>query len=97
MRALTLTATGGLENLQVQDVPTPAVSAADDVLVCIHAAALNRLDLFVVGGLPGISYSFPHVMGADGAGVVADIGPTVSRWRRGDRVLLNPGVSCGSL
>jgi NADPH:quinone reductase-like Zn-dependent oxidoreductase len=95
LRALTLTATGGLENLQVQDVPTPAVSAADDVLVCIHAAALNRLDLFVVGGLPGISYSFPHVMGADGAGVVADIGPAVSRWRRGDRVLLNPGVSCG--
>jgi NADPH:quinone reductase-like Zn-dependent oxidoreductase len=94
LRALTLTATGGLENLQIQDVPTPAVRAADDVLVRIHAAALNRLDLFVVSGLPGISYSFPHVMGADGTGVVEDLGPAVSRWRRGDRVFLNPGVSC---
>lgn len=96
MRALTLTANGGLEHLQVQDVPPPAVHAPDDVLVRVHAAALNRLDLFVVDGLPGVSYSFPHIMGADGAGVVEDFGPAVSRWRRGDRVFLNPGVSCGA-
>jgi NADPH:quinone reductase-like Zn-dependent oxidoreductase len=95
LKALTLTATGGLEHLQIQDVTTPAVTAPDEVLVRIHAAALNRLDLFVAGGLPGLSYSFPHIMGADGAGVVEEVGSRVSRWRPGDRVLLNPGVSCG--
>jgi NADPH:quinone reductase-like Zn-dependent oxidoreductase len=95
LRALTLTAIGGLENLQVQDVPTPAVTAGDDVLVRLHAAALNRLDLWVVGGLPGLKHTFPHVMGADGAGIVAEIGSAVTRFRPGDRVLVNPGVSCG--
>ena len=81
MKALTLTATGGLENLLIQDVPVPELSGADHVLVRVQAAALNRLDLFVVAGLPGIGYSFPHVMGCDGAGVVQACGPTVRPGR----------------
>lgn len=95
MRALTLTAVGGLEHLQVQDVPTPAIAAGDDVLVRIHAAALNRLDLWVVGGLPGLKHTFPHIMGADGAGVVTETALAATRFRPGDRVLINPGISCG--
>ena len=95
MKALTLTATGGLEHLQVQEVPAPAAAAGDEVLVRIHAAALNRLDLWVVDGLPNLPHAFPHIMGSDGAGVVASVGPTATRFRPGDRVLLNPGVSCG--
>jgi len=95
LKALTLTATGGLEHLKVQDVPAPGLNAADDVLVRVHAAALNRLDLFVADGLPGLRYSFPHIMGADGAGTVAALGPAASGVKPGDRVFLNPGVSCG--
>lgn len=95
MKALTLTAIGGLEHLQVQDVPAPAIHAADDVLVRIHAAGLNRLDLWVIGGLPGLRHTFPHIMGADGAGVVAGAGSAVTRFSPGDRVFLNPGISCG--
>jgi NADPH:quinone reductase-like Zn-dependent oxidoreductase len=95
LKALTLTATGGLEHLQVQDVSTPSVRAPDDVLVRIHTAALNRLDLWVVDGLPGLKYSFPHVLGSDGAGVVLAVGPGATRFQVGTPVLLNPGVSCG--
>ena len=58
MKALTLTATGGLDNLLLQNVPDPDLVAPDDVRVRIQAAALNRLDLFVVAGLPGVKYSF---------------------------------------
>jgi NADPH:quinone reductase-like Zn-dependent oxidoreductase len=95
LNALTLTATGGLEHLRIQEVPPPTVAAPDDVLVRIQAAALNRLDLWVASGLKGLSYNFPHIMGSDGAGVVEAVGAGVSHTRRGDRVLLNPGLSCG--
>ena len=95
MRALALDATGGIDHLAVRDLPRPELERADDVRVRVHAAALNRLDLFVVDGLPGVSYSFPHIVGSDGAGVVESVGPAVSRVRVGDRVMINPGLSCG--
>jgi len=59
----------------------------------VRAAALNHLDLFVIRGLPGIAYEFPHILGADGAGVIDAVGAAVTAVRRGDRVLINPGVS----
>jgi NADPH:quinone reductase-like Zn-dependent oxidoreductase len=96
MRALALTGTGGLEHLALLDVPPPAVTAPDDVLVRIRAAALNRLDLFIADGLKGLTYRFPHVVGSDGAGVVEAVGPAVNHVAPGDRVLLNPGISCGA-
>jgi NADPH:quinone reductase-like Zn-dependent oxidoreductase len=95
MKALALGATGGLEHLRVQELPQPTVQSPDHVLVRIQAAALNRLDLFVVGGLPGVSYNFPHIVGSDGAGLVEEIGPEVRQVRPGDRVMINPMLSCG--
>lgn len=95
MRALALDALGGLEHLAVRELPAPELAAPDDVRVRVHAAALNRLDLFVADGLPGVNYTFPHVVGSDGAGVVESVGPAVTRVRPGDRVMINPGVSCG--
>ncbi|MGH7580300.1 MAG: zinc-binding dehydrogenase [Gemmatimonadales bacterium] len=64
-------------------------------MVRVRCAALNRLDLFMAGGLPSARPSFPHVVGSDGAGEVEAVGPAAGRWRPGDRVLINPGVSCG--
>jgi len=96
LKALTLTAIGGLEHLKVQDVPIPAPRGTDEVLVRVRTASLNRLDLFVVGGLPGLPRSFPHIMGADGAGVVEAHGPDARGVTPGDRVFINPGVSCGT-
>ncbi len=93
MRACVLTASGGPQHLQITDVPDAPTPAAGQVRVAIRAAALNHLDLFVADGLPGVEYRFPHVVGADGAGVVESVGPGVGRVRPGDRVLINPGVS----
>ena len=53
-----------------------------EVLVRVHAAALNRLDLFVADGLPGVTYAFPHVVGSDGPGVVEQVGRACSRRAR---------------
>jgi NADPH:quinone reductase-like Zn-dependent oxidoreductase len=65
------------------------------VLVRLQAAALNRLDIWVRNGWPGIKLDYPHVPGADGAGEVALPGPGVSRWKPGDRVVINSNLSCG--
>ncbi len=95
MRACVLTGSGGnpADNLQITDVADAPIPQAGEVRVAIKAAALNHLDLFVAGGLPGAGPKFPHVVAADGAGVVESVGSGVTVVRPGDRVLLNPGIS----
>lgn len=94
MRALTIDAHGGLDQIRFRDdLPVPEIVAADDVRVRIRAAALNHLDLFVVEGVPGIRITPGWILGSDCAGVVDAIGPAVTHVRPGDHVVLNPGVS----
>ncbi|MGN6391802.1 MAG: zinc-binding dehydrogenase [Gemmatimonadales bacterium] len=95
MKALALDAVGGLEHLAIRELPAPELESPTDVRVRVRAAALNRLDLFVADGLPGVRYRFPHVVGSDGAGIVESVGSGVSTVTPGDRVMINPGVSCG--
>jgi len=95
MRALTLVAHGGLEQLRVQELPDPTIQSPNQVLVRVQAAALNRLDLFVAAGLPGAHLEFPHAVGSDGAGLVDQVGEAVRQFRPGERVMINPTLSCG--
>lgn len=90
MRAWVIRATGGLDQLQISDVPAED-PAPGHVRVALRAAALNHLDLFVVRGLP-LQYRFPHIVGADGAGIVDGLGAGVRSVRPGDRVMINPGI-----
>ena len=93
MRALTISAHGGLDQLQLRDLPTPELRASTDVRVRVHAAALNHLDLFMIGGLPGIAITPPWVVGSDAAGLVDAVGDDVRDVRVGDFVIVNPGIS----
>lgn len=96
MRALCLTATGGPEHLAVLDIPSPPLTRPDEVRVGIRAIALNHLDLWVADGLREVPIpAFPHVVGADGAGVVLETGADVAHLAVGDRVVINPGMGCG--
>ena len=98
MRAWVIRATGGLDQLDLADVPDPGAGGGPatlgprEVRVALRAAALNHLDLHVVRGLPH-EYRFPHILGADGAGVVETAGPGVRSVRPGDRVMINPGIA----
>lgn len=95
MRALALTRLGGPQYLAVLELPAPPPPGGHEVLVRIRCAALNHLDLFLTEGVKGVTVSFPHIVGTDGAGVVEAVGGEVRGIRPGDRVTLNPGVSCG--
>ena len=80
--------------LEYSDYPTPTPGPGQ-VLVRLKAAALNRLDIWVREGWPGLNLEYPHIPGADGAGEVAALGSGVRNWSRGDRVVINPNLSCG--
>ena len=74
--------------------PTPEPGPGE-VRVALRASALNHLDLWVARGMPAPP-SFPHVSGADGAGVVDAIGDEVDDLRIGDEVVIDPSTSCGA-
>jgi len=93
VRACVLTATGGIDKLQIMEVPDAPAPQAGEVRVSVRAAALNHLDLFVASGLPGTAERFPFIVGADGAGIVETVGPGVTSVQPGDRVMINPGIS----
>lgn len=94
MRALTISAHGGLEQLELRDdLPDPELRHPTDVLIRVTAAALNHLDLFVVEGLPGVRITPPWVVATDATGTVERVGADVSLVRPGDRVVVNAGTS----
>ena len=84
MKALAFYEHGGIEKLQIVDLPKPTIGA-DDVLINVKASALNRLDLFVREGLPGLKLQMPHIPGSDGAGIIAEIGANVRNLSRATR------------
>ncbi len=95
MKAIVMRAHGGPEVLALEALPDPAPGPGE-VLVEVRAVALNRLDLWVRQGWPGLKVAFPHVLGSDIAGVVRAVGPGAETAARpGDEVVVSPGVSCG--
>src|SRR5262245_8130718 len=94
MKAFLMSAHGDLDQLSPGEIPAPSLSDPHQVLVRIKAAGLNHLDLWTLAGLPGISLKFPHVLGGDAAGIVEQVGAGVTSVKPGDRVMLNPGISC---
>lgn len=93
MRAVYIEGFGGPEVLRFGERPTPEPGPGE-VRVRLLAAALNHLDVWVRRGVANPRLTFPHVLGADGAGMVDAVGPGVSEAWRGKAVVLNPGVSC---
>jgi NADPH:quinone reductase-like Zn-dependent oxidoreductase len=92
MRAMAFAKPGGLDVLEMMDLPKPAIDD-DEVLVQVKACALNHLDLWVRQGLP-TKIAMPHIGGCETAGVVAEVGKKVQGFAAGQRVLISPGQSC---
>ena len=89
MRALVLREHGSGGLRLETGFPDPA-PAEGDVVVRVRATSLNYHDVFTCRGMPGIRIAMPAIMGLDVAGEIAAIGPGVSGWSIGDRVLGDP-------
>ena len=95
MKAVYIEAHGGTEVLTYGDQPDPEVNAGD-VKIRVKATALNRLDLYTRDGGRGLEREFPPalILGGDCAGEVVELGDGVVTLRVGDRVVVNPRLSC---
>lgn len=94
MKAIRYHEHSSIKVLKYEAAPEPKIQA-NEVLVKVKACALNHLDLWVRGGVPGWKIPMPHILGSDISGEVAEVGALVTRAKPGDRVLLCPGISCG--
>ena len=94
MKAAVIFENGEVDCIKFEEVPSP-VPGPGEILLDVHAAALNHLDIWVRRGRPGVELPVPHILGSDAAGVVVEAGEGVDHVRAGDEVLINPGLSCG--
>lgn len=89
MQALYVPVHGGIEVLRYGDLPEPELLPGW-VKLRVRAAALNHLDVFARRGMPGIHIALPHIPGSDCVGEIAELGPGVTGWSLGRRVLAYP-------
>ncbi|WP_169253356.1 NAD(P)H-quinone oxidoreductase [Brevibacterium sp. 'Marine'] len=85
MRAITISSPGDPEVLQVTDEPTPDI-AADEVLVRVHAAGVNRADLLQRRGFYDPPPGATEIPGLEVSGTIERLGADVTGWSVGDRV-----------
>jgi NADPH:quinone reductase-like Zn-dependent oxidoreductase len=77
MKAVIFRAHGEPEVLEYTDFPTPEPKPGE-ALIRLYAAALNRMDIMVRNGWQGLKLELPHINGADGAGEIVALGPSLS-------------------
>src|SRR5262245_26676258 len=94
MKAIVVREHGGIDKLELTEVPEPQLQAGESV-VRVRAVALNHLDIWVRRGVPGHKFPLPIIPGAEVCGVIEAIGPNTQGWQAGDEVLVGPGYSCG--
>jgi NADPH2:quinone reductase len=86
MKAMLCTRFGGPDDLEFSDLPDP-VPGQGEVVIAIKAAALNFFDTLIIAGKYQFKPPFPFSPASEFAGVVESVGPGVSGFAAGDRVL----------
>ena len=86
MKALRLHRVGSFDGIRWEEVADPAIGEFD-VLVKIHAVSLNYRDYGFIKGTYSLVRDLPFILGSDSAGVVVKVGPKVSQFKIGDRVI----------
>ena len=94
MRAMVLT---GIRKMEMREVPDPAIRADTDVLVRMVVVGVCGSDVhyYTTGRIGSQVVEYPFAVGHECAGVVEQVGPAVDRVRPGDRVAVEPAMSCG--
>ncbi len=94
MKAVLFHEHGGPDVLRYDDIQSPRISP-NEVLIKVKAVSLNRIDLIVRKGYPGLSIPLPHIPGVDLAGRIEEVGENVDGYAEGDDVIIMPVYGCG--
>lgn len=94
MKAAFINKYGSDEKMHLGDFPKP-VAKEHEVLIQVKAASVNPIDFKVKAGMLKFlrKYSFPLILGHDLSGEVVEIGPKVTKFKKGDLVFSRPGNS----
>jgi len=94
MKAVAIVEHGGIDGLRYMELPDPQPGVGE-VVIKVRACALNHLDIWLRLGIPAYRLSLPHVPGSDVAGEVVAVGDGVTNVQVGDKVIVNPNLTCG--
>lgn len=92
MKAICVTAPYQLE---IQDRPLPVIQSPDEVLIKVKAAGICGSDVHIYHGTSPVA-TYPRVIGHEIAGEIAEVGSAVNLFQKGDRVVMDPVISCGA-
>jgi NADPH:quinone reductase-like Zn-dependent oxidoreductase len=87
---------GGVEQLFYEETDEPTLTEPNEVIVKLEAAAINHIDIWNRLGVTGTPLKLPHILGADGAGRVVQVGAKATNVKVGDAVCLYPPTGCGA-
>ena len=84
----------GIKNVQVTEVKDPKIKNADDIILKVTTSAICGSDLHLLHAMiPNMPTDY--VIGHEPMGVVEEVGPEVTKVKKGDRVIIPFNVSCG--
>lgn len=84
----------GIKRVEVKEVPSPKIQKADDIIIKVTNSAICGSDLHLIHDMvPNLPQGF--VIGHEPMGIVEEVGPEVTKLKKGDRVIVPFNVSCG--
>ena len=94
MKSMMLT---GIREMEMQEVPIPMLVKNSDVLIKLKVVAVCGSDVhyYVSGKIGSQVVQYPFPVGHECAGVVEKVGDSVTRVKPGDRIAIEPAMSCG--
>jgi len=94
MKSMVLT---GIREMEMREVPSPAVVNDNDVLIRLKVVAVCGSDVhyYVSGKIGSQVVQYPFPVGHECAGVVEEVGKGVTRVKPGDRIAIEPAMNCG--
>lgn len=84
----------GIKKIEVKEVADPKIEKRDDIIIRLTSSAICGSDLHLIHGMiPNMPTDF--IIGHEPVGIVEEVGPDVTRLKKGDKVIVPFNVACG--